>query len=92
MSWRLNRPARLWLLLLAVFASAARAEICYSSDAIPSSSTIFNCPQAGNRNLSQLAQQGYQVRQLSPRAGAAGLVWQLVLQRSELIFRSRFES
>ena len=80
-----------WLAVLLSLSSSAQAEICYSNDAQPSTSSIFACPQAGNRTLSQLAQQGYVVRQLAPRQNGSATVWQLILQRNEVIFRSSFE-
>lgn len=76
----------------ACLAGAAHAEICYSTDAVPTNSSVFTCPQAGARTIVQLAQQGFVVRQLSPRQSGGGTTWQLLLQRSELIFRNSFEN
>lgn len=59
-------------LSFAPVAFAGQAEICYgptqsaSSSTLPSNSTVFSCPQAGNKTLPQLAAEGWQVVQLTP--------------------------
>lgn len=77
--------------VLASLGGAAQAEICYSNDAVPTNTSVFVCPQAGSRTIVQLAQQGYVLRQLSPRQNGSSTVWQLTVQRTEVIFRNSFE-
>lgn len=54
-------------------ATAANADICYGPNyaltgaASPATNaTVFNCPQAGQKTLPQLAAEGWQVVQMSP--------------------------
>ena len=82
---------------LAAFAApalAGQADICYSPQtaAIPTpvpvnNSIVFQCPQAGNLNLPQLAVAGWQVVQLTPvtvpgsNPNFPDTAWQLVVQK-----------
>ncbi|MFZ1724221.1 MAG: hypothetical protein WAT76_11390 [Dokdonella sp.] len=59
-------------LTFSVVANAGQADICYSDpypmigSHIPTSSTVFHCPTAGNKTLPQLAAENWQVVQLLP--------------------------
>ncbi|HVJ62017.1 MAG TPA: hypothetical protein VM555_04820 [Tahibacter sp.] len=70
-----NTPICCTLLLAAAFAPTAlagQADICYgptqsaNNSTLPTNSTVFSCPQAGNKTLPQLAADGWQVVQLVP--------------------------
>lgn len=60
------------LLGLPMLAQAGQADLCYSAsqalgaNSPPTNSTVFNCPQAGNKTLPQLAAEGWRIVQLSP--------------------------
>jgi hypothetical protein len=79
---------------LALIAAPSFAEICYfNSSSAPNASSVFACPQAGNKTIAQLAMANFRVRQMSPTVGAGGAtVWQLILQRSDRVFVSGFEN
>ncbi len=89
--------------LLLAAAGQVQAEICYSParaanvTQAPSNSTVFDCPQAGQRTLPQLARAGYVVIKLTPVVvagpmGSFNTADQLLLRRSNLVFRTSFES
>jgi hypothetical protein len=82
------------LVLSAAPALAGQADICYSPQAasIPTqppvtNSVVFQCPQAGNLTLPQLAVAGWQVVQLTPvtvpgsNPNIPDTAWQLVIQK-----------
>ena len=75
-------------------AFAGQADICYSPQVAPiptpppvTSAVVFQCPQAGNLNLPQLAAAGWQVVQLTPvttpgsNPNFPDTTWQLVIQK-----------
>lgn len=59
-------------LFIATGASAGQADLCYGpnqalgANSPPSNSTVFNCPQAGNKTVPQLAADGWRIVQLTP--------------------------
>lgn len=82
------------LAVCAAPAFAGQADICYSPQvaSIPTpppvtNSVTFQCPQAGNLTLPQLATAGWQVVQLSPvttpgaNPNLPDTTWQLVIQK-----------
>lgn len=74
--------------LIACPALAGQADICYGPEisnllpSAPTNSTLFNCPQAGQKTLPQLAQEGWSVVQMLPvtLSGSTQAV-QLVIQK-----------
>lgn len=83
--------------------SISRAEICYSdaqnaaAAVPPTSSTFFNCPDAGHKTLTELAQAGFVVIKLAPLiVGQAGpelqSAQQLIIELPARVFASGFES
>lgn len=77
------------LTLVSGVAQAGQADICYGPEfplagpsAPPTNATVFECPQAGNKTIPQLAAEGWEIVQLSPVvvSGTDGAD-QLVIQR-----------
>lgn len=68
----LRLAATLAVLALCPLAHAGQADLCYGpnqalgSNSPPTNSTVFTCPQAGNKTLPQLAAEGWRIVQLSP--------------------------
>ena len=70
-------------------ATAGNADICYSPaysitvpGLLPTNTTVFTCPQAGQKTLPQLAAEGWLVVQLTPMVLTVNQgVDQLIIQR-----------
>jgi hypothetical protein len=88
------------LLLMAGAAAQAQvaADICYgpaqpaSGATPPTSSTVFTCPQAGNKTVAQLAAAGWSLVKLAPTMlDSVNSAAQLTIQRKDRLFRNGFQ-
>jgi hypothetical protein len=80
------------LLAMPVIASAADADVCYSTPSPDpanqlTSSTVLHCPRVGNHTLPQLAQTGWEIVTVQPATASMAdpthpmNAWMVVIQK-----------